>query len=150
MEVEIDPITSHDITSRKLVSRDGGSSIIFGGLLDLTVISATCSMVLLIALIVAIEYNFIYLHKVCEETPFEKFLERVEKELMIAGAIAFAAKIVLNASNYEDVPWFETWAHSVEFVDLVLPVTSLFYVLIGLLFFRNATRRSVLWTRAQN
>ena len=130
-----------------MVNRFDGQSkgISFGSIDSLQVTPASVSFILILILVVNIEYIFSVVHRNCVETPIEIIVQRIEKELMIVGGCAFLIKIILNSSDYDGVDWFHDWAQALEFADLVLPITSLIYVLTGLVLFRVCQTRCKLY-----
>ena len=48
---------------------------------------------------------------------------------MIVGFMAFLLKVIVNAQEHIDHDWYS----AIEFADLVIPITSMIYMIIGLL-----------------
>lgn len=99
---------SAEIESRRL---NGGGTSLFGSLSSLEPDIFMYSLMLVIVAVFCVEYFFHSLHTATHETPFNKLIQAVEKELMVVGFTAFCFKVIINAGSFID----ERWLFSLEF-----------------------------------
>ena len=67
-------------------------------------------------------------NQLTHDTTFKDMVLAIEKELTIVGCMAFIFKIILNTSTFLD----QHWILSLEYADLLVPVTSFVYCFQGM------------------
>jgi hypothetical protein len=95
----------------------GGSSStahafsLFGAISGLGVYAGTISVLIIVLAVQCVEYVFHLLHVITHDTPFNKMVQSIEKELMGVGFTAFAFKIMVDTTHFLDLEWF----HALEY-----------------------------------
>ena len=128
---------------------------LFGCLHLLDTMRLAVSFVITMIFVMIIEWIFHRLHEFTQDTAFHSMITgsysstrfykyqydqfkffllvlkliAIQKELMIVGFMAFLLKVIVNAQEHIDHDWYS----AIEFADLVIPITSMIYLIIGLL-----------------
>lgn len=87
------------------------TAAVFGSAGSLAPDVGMLAFLMVIACVVGIEVLFHHLHEQTKETRYQHMLSAMEKELMIAGFMAFVLKIILNTTTIAD----ESWILAIEF-----------------------------------
>ena len=122
------------------------SGAVFGSMDTLEPESGTFSFLILFAACVSIESMFHLLHSYTHETAYNEILNAIEKELMVAGCLAFICKMLFNSGLFDN----ENWYSAIEFADLATPLTSFVYCIMGVLLMFDSIKRHRVWSRAYN
>eukprot|EP01040_Poterioochromonas_malhamensis_P013804 gene13804-15224_t len=126
-------------------SLSGGGGSLFGIMSELDPVKGTLSFVIIVAAVLFVEFLFEGLMYATNDTPFQKLIPYVQKELMVAGCTAFAFKVIVNASdNGMDSHWFE----GLEYADLVVPIFSFIYCGFGIFLIIAAGKQCNEWSLA--
>ena len=105
----------------------GMAHVLFGAADYLPLKSGACSMLIVVAAVIATEAGFEALNHVTHDSPFEDLIHAIENELMIVGFMAFLLKIVLNLTT---IP--SDWLLSLEYADLVVPIITFIRCGVGI------------------
>ena len=78
-------------------------------------------VVIVIGFVLVIDFFFHVLHFLTHESPFNKMINAVEKELMTVGFTAFVFKIIINSTGTADF-LSEAWLHAFELAGKIICV----------------------------
>lgn len=126
--------------------RLNGLPPLFGGWRHIPPYISVAAFAIVIGIVNILERIFHWLHERTHETAFHEMVLAIEKELMIAGTMAFILKMILNTSNFLDIEWL----HALEFADLVIPITAFLYCLIGSILIIVSVLKMDMWSQAYN
>ena len=119
---------------------------LFGGWRHIPAAIGVAAFAIVIGIVNILERTFHWLHERTHETAFHEMVLAIEKELMIAGTMAFILKMILNTSNFLDLEWL----YALDFADLVIPVTAFLYCFIGSILIIVSVLKMDLWSQAYN
>ena len=136
-EVEVVRTSVVEPTRRQL----SGTSL-FGILVQLDPVKGTLSFLIIVAAVIFVEFLFAGLMMATNDTPFQKLIPCIEKELMVAGCTAFTFKVIINAT---DGGIDHDWILSLEFADLVVPVFTFVYCGLGMFLLLIASHKCNIW-----
>jgi hypothetical protein len=120
---------------------DGG---IFGSMADTEILIGSSSMLIVITSVLVMENLFRMLEHMAHDTPFQDMVLTIEKELMIAGTMAFIFKLILTTSDFLENEWYQ----ALEFADTLVPVTAFMIAFLGIFLILQSIHVCKLWIRA--
>jgi hypothetical protein len=84
--------------------------------------SFTIMVIVVIVAVLGVEFMFKCMHHFTHDSPFNKMITRIEKELMSVGFTAFLFKIIINSSDLLK----NEWLHAFELAGILscIPFTS--------------------------
>jgi predicted tellurium resistance membrane protein TerC len=82
--------------------------------------SFTIMVIVVIVAVLGIEFMFKCLHHFTHDSPFNKMITRIEKELMSVGFTAFLFKIIINSSDLLK----NEWLHAFELAGIFFNTLS--------------------------
>ncbi|RYG94396.1 hypothetical protein EON65_57560, partial [archaeon] len=118
---------------------------LFAIVTHLDVNQGTTSVIIVVAAVLCVEYIFHILHELTFDTAFEHLVPNIEKELMIVGCTAFILKIIVTTDS---AMISADWLHALEYADILVPMFSFSYCLIGLLLIACSVRQCDIWGKA--
>lgn len=118
---------------------------IFGALGHVEPMEGTASFLLIIGLIIFTEFLTEAMESMSKDTPFQKMIYNIEKELMTIGFMSFMFKIFMDKIELPEV-----WKLPLEFSDTVIPMVTFSFCLQGILLVFMSLSQSKVWGRAYN
>ena len=95
---------------------------------DTEILIGSSSMLIVITSVLVMENLFRMLEHMAHDTPFQDMVLTIEKELMIAGTMAFIFKLILTTSDFLENEWYQ----ALEFADTLVPVTAFMIAFLGI------------------
>jgi hypothetical protein len=117
----------------------------FGILSELDPVITTVCFAIIVAAVLFTKCAFSGLLSLTVDTPFERLLIIVEKELMYAGCTAFIFKIIVNATQGGLA---HDWLLGLEYSDLIVPIFSFIYCGLGVLLIIVSMKACYHWRKA--
>ena len=117
---------------------------IFGSLTHLPDANiGSAAIIIIIAFVIVIEYVFNKLNHATHDTPYGEMVASIQKELMVVGSCAFLFKVYLSFNHME-----KDWLLALEYADILIPITSFFFCIMGLVLVVSSMKTRNYWSKA--
>ena len=134
--------SSKPISSRLLLSEQS----LFGGLETIQPSILIYSLLIIVVGVIALELLSSVTHKYTADTPWDKMVIALEKELMIVGCTAFLFKLFLS----QNTDLSHDWLFSLEYADLLIPIFAFSNCVKGFLLILLSYYLSFFWGKSNH